>query len=67
MPDFCCKTVWFIWRFGSHGDNGPWHGWLFAYNASTMQKLSVFCTTSNGFGSGIWMAGTGLAGDVIDP
>ena len=53
--------------FGSHGDNGPWHGWLFSYSASTLQKLSVFCTSSNGFGSGTWMSGTGIAGDVIDP
>src|SRR5262245_28691903 len=53
--------------FGSHGDNGPWHGWVFAYNAATLQQTSIFCTTSNSSGSGIWMSGTGLAGDVIDP
>jgi len=53
--------------FGSHGDNGPWHGWIFAYNAANLQQTSVFCTTSNSSGSGIWMAGTGLAADVVDP
>jgi len=53
--------------FGSHGDNGPWHGWVLSYSASTLQKLSAYCTTPNGFGSGTWMAGTGLAADVIDP
>src|SRR5215471_973239 len=53
--------------FGSHGDNGPWHGWIFAYNASTLQQTSIFCTTANSSGSGIWMAGTGLAADVVDP
>jgi len=52
--------------FGSHGDNGPWHGWVMAYNASTLQKLSTYCTSPNGFGSGTWMAGTGLAADVVD-
>jgi len=53
--------------FGSHGDNGPWHGWIFAYNAATLQQTSIFCTTSNSSGSGIWMSGTGLAADIVDP
>lgn len=53
--------------FGSHGDNGPWHGWIFSYNASTLQRISVLCTTSNGSGSGVWMGGSGLAADVVDP
>ncbi len=52
--------------FGSHGDNGPWHGWMFSYSASTLKQLSVFCATSSGSGSGVWMAGTGIAADVID-
>jgi hypothetical protein len=52
--------------FGSHGDNGPWHGWIFSYNATTLQRLSAYCTAPNGFGSGTWMAGSGIAGDVID-
>src|SRR3984893_7688895 len=53
--------------FGSHGDNGPWHGWILAYNASNLQRTSVYCTTPNGLGSGTWMAGSGLAADVVDP
>ncbi len=53
--------------FASHGDNGPWHGWLLAYNAATLQQTSVFCTTPNGQGSGIWQGGAGLAADVPDP
>ena len=52
--------------YGSHGDNGPWHGWMFAYSASTLHQLSVYCTTSSGSGSGVWMAGAGIAADVID-
>src|SRR5207253_11058612 len=38
-----------------------------AYNAANLQQTSVFCTTPNGSGSGVWMSGSGLAGDVIDP
>ena len=47
--------------YGSHGDNGPWHGWMFAYSASTLHQLSVYCTTSSGSGSGVWMAGANVS------
>ncbi|MBV9886405.1 MAG: chitobiase/beta-hexosaminidase C-terminal domain-containing protein, partial [Acidobacteria bacterium] len=53
--------------FGSHGDNGPWHGWIFAYNASTLQQTSVWCSSANGIGAGIWMGGSGLAADTLNP
>ncbi len=53
--------------FGSHGDNGPWHGWILAYNAATLQQTSVLCFTPNGEGSGVWQGGAGLAADVPDP
>src|SRR5208337_2866907 len=50
--------------FGSHGDNGPWHGWILAYNASTLKQTGAWCSTPNGSAGGIWMGGTGLAADV---
>ena len=53
--------------WGSHGDVGPWHGWILAYNATTLQQTGVFCATPNGVGAGIWMGGAGLAAEVIDP
>src|SRR5579871_4150575 len=53
--------------FGSHGDNGPWHGWILAYNASTLQQTSALCFTPNGEGSGVWQGGAGLAADFPDP
>ncbi len=46
--------------FGSHGDNGPWHGWLFSYNATTLAQTAVVCTSANGSGDGIWMAGAAM-------
>ncbi len=52
--------------FASQGDNGPWHGWVFGYNAATLQQTGAFCTTPNGTGAGIWMSGTGLAADQLD-
>jgi LysM repeat protein len=57
-----------VWiGFGSHGDNGPWHGWIMGYNSQTLQQTGAFCTSPNGVGSGIWMGGAGLAAEVIDP
>ena len=52
--------------FAAHGDNGPWHGWILAYNAASLQQSGVFCSTSNGSGSGIWMSGAGLAADTVN-
>lgn len=53
--------------FASHGDNGPWHGWILAYNATTLQQTSVWCASSNGIGAGIWMSGAGIAADNNNP
>ena len=53
--------------FGSHGDNGPWHGWLLGYNENTLRQTGAFCTSPNGVGGGSWMGGAGLAADVLDP
>ncbi|MGB8322361.1 MAG: chitobiase/beta-hexosaminidase C-terminal domain-containing protein, partial [Candidatus Acidiferrum sp.] len=50
--------------FGAHGDNGPWHGWLLAYNATTLQLTGAWCATPNASAGGIWMGGTGIAADV---
>ena len=53
--------------FASQNDNGPWHGWIFAYNAATMQQTGVWCASPNGNDGGIWLSGGGLAADVVDP
>src|SRR6202142_3872065 len=53
--------------FGSHGDMGPWHGWVLAYNATSLQQTGAFCTTSSGTGSAVWMSGAGRAADGPDP
>ena len=50
--------------FGSHNDQGPWHGWILAYNANTLAPTGAWCATPNGLAGGIWMGGTGLAADV---
>ena len=53
--------------FAAHGDNGPWHGWIFGYNASTLAQTGVFNASPNGVGSGFWMSGAGLAADQLNP
>jgi hypothetical protein len=53
--------------FAAHGDQGPYHGWILAYNAANVQRQTgVFCATANGAASGIWMSGAGLAADTIN-
>ncbi len=49
--------------FASHGDTGPWHGWILAYNAITLAQTGIWNTSPNGGGNGIWGSGAGLAAD----
>src|SRR5579862_5636572 len=49
--------------FASHGDNGPYHGWIFGYDAATLEQVSSFIVTPNGTLGGIWMAGGAPAVD----
>ncbi len=48
----------------SHGDNGPYHGWVFAYDAVSLQQTGIYCTSPSGAENGIWMSGAGLAADT---
>jgi chitodextrinase len=50
--------------FGSHTDVEPFHGWVFGYNASTLQRVFMFCTTPNADDGGVWMSGAGFATDA---
>jgi hypothetical protein len=50
--------------FAAHGDNGPWHGWILSYKASTLAAGGAWCTSPNGIGSGLWASGSGLAADT---
>ena len=49
--------------FGSVCEISPWHGWLFGYNAATLQQVAIYNTTPNGSFGGIWGGGQGLVGD----
>jgi fibronectin type 3 domain-containing protein len=44
--------------FGSNGDDWPWVGWLVGYDATTLARVSVFCTSASGAqGAGVWSSG----------
>jgi hypothetical protein len=52
--------------FAAHGDNGPYHGWLFAFDAQSLQQTAIFNTSPSGRGNGIWGSGAGLAADTVN-
>ncbi len=47
----------------SHCDIGPYHAWVFAYDAATLRLLAVWNSTPNGSDGGIWQGGGGPAAD----
>jgi hypothetical protein len=53
--------VYVAWS--SHCDNGPYHGWLISFNASTLQPVALWNSTPDGGLGGFWSAGTGIAAD----
>lgn len=50
--------------FSSHCDMGTYHGFLFAFSATTLAKGAVFNTSPTGNGNSLWMSGQGPAVDA---
>jgi len=48
---------------GGHCDIGPYHGWILALDASTLELRGRYFTTPNGTLGGIWQSGNGIAID----
>ncbi len=55
---------WILVAWASHGDQDPYHGWLVAFDKTTLQPVAWFNTTPNGSEAGIWQSGDPPA---IDP
>ncbi|MGB6689195.1 MAG: chitobiase/beta-hexosaminidase C-terminal domain-containing protein [Terracidiphilus sp.] len=53
--------------YGAHGDLGNWHGWLFAYDATTLKQTTALCLSPNDHGAGIWESGAGMPIDDDAP
>ncbi len=49
--------------YASHCDQQPYHGFLFAFDASTLQQRAVFNTSPSGEGASIWQSGQAPAID----
>ena len=53
--------VYLTWA--SSCDEQPYHGWVMAYDAHTLQQLAVLNTSPETMESGIWQSDTGPAAD----
>jgi hypothetical protein len=49
--------------WASHGDNGPYHGWVVGFNETTLQPEKIFNTAPNGGLSGIWQSEGAISTD----
>jgi hypothetical protein len=49
--------------FASNADSGLYHGWVIAFDATTMRQVGAWVSTPNGYQGGIWMSGCGIAAD----
>jgi uncharacterized protein (TIGR03437 family) len=52
-------TAW-----SSHCDLNRYHGWLIAYDASTLKQVSVYVDTPNSALASFWMSGAGPSADA---
>lgn len=49
--------------FASNADAELYHGWVIAYDATTMRQTGAWVTTPDGYQGGIWMSGCGISAD----
>jgi hypothetical protein len=55
-------SVFITWA--SHCDLGPYHGWVMAYDAQSLQQVAVWNSTTDGSDGGVWQSGAAPAADA---
>jgi Putative Ig domain len=55
------SSVYVTWA--SHGDNGPYHGYVYQYDKTSLSVGTMFNDTPSGSDGGIWMSGAAPAAD----
>jgi hypothetical protein len=55
-PNTGVETVYIGWA-------GAAHGWMMAYNATTLVQTAILNTTPDGLRGGVWQSGNGIAAD----
>ena len=56
--------VYISWA--AHCDGWPFHGWVMAYDASTLDQVGIWNATPDKQGGGIWQSGAAPAGNGED-
>jgi hypothetical protein len=56
--------VYISWA--AHCDGWPFHGWVMAYDASTLEQVGIWNATPDKQGGGIWQSGAAPAGNGED-
>jgi hypothetical protein len=54
--------IYICWA--GHNDSNDFHGWVMAYDATTLARVAAFMTTPNGTWGGVWQTGAGPAADA---
>ena len=55
-------TLYLSWA--SSCDVGPYHGWVMAYDARSLEQIAAFSTSPDADDAGVWQADTGPAADA---
>lgn len=50
--------------WSSHEDAAPYHGWIMAFDATTLARIAVFAVTPDVYGGGVWQGGRAPTIDV---
>ncbi len=50
--------------FASYGDYGMYHGWVVAFDGTSLRQVGAWVSTPNGYQGGIWMSGCGASADA---